>query len=179
MNLLIELPKRILPDVKYQFILFNIFSVLFAHLGVLLPLVALVMQADYKQIHTTFITDGALLLTTIPLASASLYNILFNISYSAARRFRAIKLIFIGFLLIGILFSAIIYTSTINSNSTPILHGVMHIVFYLISLFLVYYAFFVQLMDDYYESFQDYDDKLVKDIVTKASSKKSEGDIAI
>lgn len=179
MSLAIQLPKRILPDVKYQFVLFNIFSVLFGHLGVILPLIVLILQGDYPKIHKTFIAEGALLLTTIPLASTSLYNILFNISYSEERRFRAIKLIFIGFLLLGILFSAIIYSSTISSISTGLLHSILHIAFYVVGLILVYYAFFVQLMDDYYESFQDYDDKLVKDMVSSASSKKSEGGISI
>lgn len=179
MKLLIELPFKIYKHIKHQFLLFTLFTILLGNLGVLLPTIAFLFDLDASEISKSLIKEGTLLLTVIPLASSSIYILLNNISYSDQRKFRALKLICIGFLLLYIIVSVISYSKSTQIDKIELHHILINVFLYFLGIIMIYYAFILQYMDHHYESFQEYDDKTVEDIVEKASVTHSVGGIEV
>jgi len=179
MNLILDIPKKIIKHIKFQFTLFSIFTIILGNLGVFLPCIIFLFDFNAPKFSKTLLLDGALLLTVIPLASSSIYTILNNLSYSDLRRFRALKLIFIGILLVYIIVCVISYSQSMQATEPKFQHYFINILLYILGILLIYYAFLITFMENHYESFQEYDDQQVFDLVEKASSKNSEGDISL
>jgi len=179
MKLLFEIPFKIVKHIKYQFILFTLFTILLGNLGVLLPTIVFFFDLNQAAFSKSIIKDGALLLTVIPLASSSIYILLNNISYSDQRRFRAVKLVCIGVLLLYIIISVISYSKSMLLETIENHHVFINVTLYFLGLIMIYYAFILQYMDHHYESFQEYDDKQVTEIVEKAATTHNVGEIEV